>query len=57
MKQTPNDNKATMNNKATAKQTKKQGRQANAHRRTNKRWEPVRHLIAIARQLPESSPM
>ena len=41
MKQTPN-NKATMNNKATAKQTKKQRKaEADAHRRTNKRWERV----------------
>ena len=36
MKQTPN------NNKATAKQTKKQRKaEADAHRRTNKRWERV----------------
>ena len=42
MKQTPNNNKATMNNKATAKQTKKQRKaEADAHRRTNKRWERV----------------
>lgn len=41
MKQTPN-NKATMNNKATAKQTKKQRKaEADVHRRTNKRWERV----------------
>lgn len=41
MKQTPN-NKATMNNKETAKQTKKQKKvEADARRRTNKRWERV----------------
>ena len=42
MKQIPNNNKATMNNKVTAKQTKKQRKaEADAHRRTNKRWERV----------------
>lgn len=42
MKQIPN-NKATMSNKATAKQTKKQRKaEADARRRTNKRWERVK---------------
>ena len=56
MKQTPNNNKATMNNKATAKQTKKQRKaEADAHRRTNKRWERVE--TSDRRQLPKSSAM
>lgn len=56
MKQTPNNNKATMNNKATAKQTKKQRKaEADARRRTNKRWERVetsyRYRKAAAEEL------
>lgn len=55
MKQTPN-NKATMSNKATAKQTKKQRKaEADARRRTNKRWERVetsyRYRKAAAEEL------
>ena len=55
MKQTPN-NKATMNNKATAKQTKKPRKaEADARRRTNKRWERVetsdRYRTAAAEEL------
>ncbi|MFR2111718.1 MAG: hypothetical protein ACLS5I_15270 [Bacteroides fragilis] len=55
MKQIPN-NKATMSNKATAKQTKKQRKaEADARRRTNKRWERVetsyRYRKAAAEEL------
>ena len=55
MKQIPN-NKATMNNKATVKQTKKPRKaEVDARRRTNKRWERVetsdRYRKAAAEEL------
>lgn len=58
MKQTTTNNKGIMNNKEKAKQTKRQRKaEADARRRTNKRWELLRYLTVIARQLPKNSAM
>lgn len=56
MKQTTTNNKGIMNNKEKAKQTKRQRKaEADARRRTNKRWERVeisdRYRKAVAEEL------